>query len=211
MKTYEWDIQNPNERAIVSAITALKNGGIVVFPTNHLYGLAVDAKQPAAIEKIFILKERPEYQPILVLISDRTMVPEWASYISPVAETCMDLFWPNLATLVFDALPRVNEILTAGTHKIGLREVDGGLKDLISQFGGAVTGTSANVSGQGGAHAISDIPDSILNRVDVILDAGTLTGGAGSTVLDTSTERVEVLRKGTLFDEKIAPYLADHT
>lgn len=210
MKAYDWDNQNPNERAILSAIAALKTGGIVVFPTEHLYGLAVDAKQPAAVEKIFILKERPEHQPILLLISHRNMVKDWASDVPLVAEICMDLFWPNLATLLFTALPKTNDYLTAGTGKIGLREVDGGMKDLINQFGGAITGTSANISGQGGAQSVTDIPDSILARVDVVLDAGTLTGGNGSTILDMKEEKIKVIRKGTLFDTKIAPYLTDY-
>lgn len=172
---------------------------MVCFPTSCLYGLGADAWNPGAIERVFEIKKRAPDRPVLVLIDSLERLDRLVVRIPAIAQKLIDRYWPGKLTLVFEARKTVPALLTAGTGKIGVRLPGHPVaRALLHALNGPLTGTSANVSGRPGCHRISDISESIRSQVAMLLDSGSLAGGIGSTVVDISQDRPEVLREGAV-------------
>ena len=202
--------QKPEPEIIAEAAAIIKQGGVVVFPTRCLYGLGADALDPHAVEKIIKIKQRPADNPILVLIHCRRQLDSLVANITPKAVAIMDTFWPGRVTLVFEAGDTLSNRLTAHTGKIGVRLAGHPVASaLIKQVGSPVTGTSANLSGRPGCHQIQYLDPAIAKRVDLVLDAGMLEGGVGSTVVDVTSDRPQILREGQVTAEQILRILAE--
>jgi len=199
---------HPSPIIIEEAVSVIKGGGVVLFPTRCLYGLAADASNPRAVERIFRIKRRSFQNPLSVLVKDQNEIGGLVQHVSPEATSIMNSFWPGKITLVFKALPVILSALTAGTGKIGVRIPGHPVASrLVHRTNGAITGTSANISGFPGASRISDIDPVIISEVDLILDAGPLKGGSGSTVVDVSEETPKILRRGEISPEKLLTIL----
>jgi len=208
-KIHKINPTNPDPDIIQEAAGVIRNGGVIVFPTRCLYGLGADAFNPAAVERIFKIKQRPAEKPILILIDDPKRLERLVTHISDAARAIMERFWPGRVTLVFDAGAEVPDTLTAGTGKIGIRLAGHPVAAALARaIQGPITGTSANLSGQPGCHQIEDLQPGVAEHLDLILDAGSLKGGRGSTVVDVTGEIPRVLREGAVSEEEI---LATHT
>ena len=202
--------RKPEPEIIAEAAAIIKKGGVVVFPTRCLYGLGADALDPHAVEKIIKIKQRPADNPILVLIHCRRQLDSLVANITPKAVAIMDTFWPGRVTLVFEAGDTLSNRLTAHTGKIGVRLAGHPVASaLIKQVGSPVTGTSANLSGKPGCRQIQYLDPPIAKRVDLVLDAGMLEGGVGSTVVDVTEDRPQILREGQVTAEQILRILAE--
>jgi len=105
----------------VRAADAVRAGGVVCFPTRCLYGLGADARNEAALRRIFEIKQRPPDMPLLVLISHSAQMAALAERVPPAAQLLMERFWPGRLTIVLPALPDLPPVLTAGKGKIGIR------------------------------------------------------------------------------------------
>ncbi|MBF0573933.1 MAG: threonylcarbamoyl-AMP synthase, partial [Desulfamplus sp.] len=195
---------------IKKAAKIINLGGVVVFPAKCLYGVAVDALNSEAVNRVFNIKQRPTNNPLLVLIDD---IIQLNSLLKPISEKqliseqalfLIDKFWPGNITLVFHAEPTLPKALTAGTGKIGVR-IPGHpvARALVKAVGKPITGTSANISGQAGCKEISTLAPEILSKVDMVLDAGTLKGGIGSTVVDLTCNPIKILRQGEIASSEI--------
>lgn len=181
------------------AAEKIRNGGVVVCPTSGLYGLAADPFQPAAVARVFAIKARPAHMPLLVLIDTREAIRRLATQVPAAAEALMARFWPGGLTLLMPARPDLPGALTGGGSKIGIRQAAHPVaRALAKAAGGAITGTSANPSGQPGCSDIKRLDPEVAAQVDLILDAGPLAGGPGSTVVDGTTNPPQVLREGAL-------------
>ena len=193
---------------IVSAVEILKCGGVIAFPTQGLYGLGADAFNSLAVERVFAIKRRSSDKPLLVLVPDQEAVSEVAADIPVTAMKLMDWFWPGRVTVIVKALTGMPENLVAGTGKIGVR-VSGHpvTKNLVSLFDKPITGTSANVSGKPGCHRVEDFDQQLLEHLDLVLDAGPLDGGMGSTVVDVTGPSPVVVREGVISKQKILEVL----
>lgn len=145
----------------------------MVFPTRGLYGLAADASNPAAVEKVFRAKGRSPENPVLVLIRHPDDLKGLAAAIPTTAVKLMAHIWPGGLTLVFPAAETVSHVLTGGTGKIGVRlPAHPAARALVAAVGRPVTGTSANVSGQPGCSDIKALSGDITASAAVVLDAG---------------------------------------
>jgi len=177
----------------------INNGGVVVFPTRSVYGLAADAYHAAAVNRIFTIKKRPKSKALLVLIDGRQDLDRLVSRIPLTAQGIMTNFWPGKVTIVFEALPTLPQELTAGTGRIGVRLPGHPVAAaLVREAGGPITGTSANTSGNPAVSSIAELDADVVKMADLILDAGKLLGGTGSTVIDVSIDPPEILREGAL-------------
>ncbi len=174
-------------------------GGVLVYPTETFYGMGVDPRNAEAVRRLFAVKERGAGQPLLVLLADADQVSEWAVDISADAERLMKQNWPGPLTLVFKAHQRVLPSVTGGTGTIGLR-VPGSpvTRNLLRFIGTALTGTSANISGQVSAMTAEQAASALGDAVDLILDAGPTAGGKPSTVLDMRTRPFRIIRPGAI-------------
>ncbi len=193
------DPDHPDPKIIQSAGKIIHSQGVVIFPAQYLYGLAVDALNPEAIQKIFDLKQRPSSKPILILVRNQEEISGLVRSVPRAAKILMDRFWPGSLTLVFEASPSLPRILTAGTGKIGIRiPARPVAQALVKAAGRPITGTSANPSGEPGCTDPGRLPESMIRDADLTLDAGPLQGGSGSTVLDVTADPPALLREGAL-------------
>ncbi len=198
------DPHRPASDAIAEAADAIRRGGVVLFPTRLLYGLGADAANRDAVGRIFGLKGRPADKPILLLIGQKAQLSDLVADVPATAERLMAAFWPGRLTLVFRARPTVYRGLTAGTGKIGIRLCAHPVSAaLATAVGGPITGTSANRSGEPGCARVSDLPPAMRERLALVLDAGPLPGGLGSTLLDVTTNPPTVLREGAVSETEI--------
>ena len=196
--------QKPEVEIIKEAAGVIKQGGVIVFPTRCLYGLGADAMNPNAVERIIEIKQRPADNPILVLIHSKKQLEMLVEKIPPAANAIMEAFWPGRVTLVFDARGTLPGLLTAQTGKIGVRLPGHPVAAaMLRQVKGPVTGTSANLSGRPGCNRLSDMDPQITGQVDLVLDAGRLQGGVGSTVVDVTEEPPQILREGQIAASQI--------
>ena len=203
------DPDNPQPEFILQAAQIIKDGGVVVFPTRCLYGLGADASHPQAVQRVFTIKQRSEQNPILVLIDHPGQVALLAKRIPDAATRLMERFWPGRVTLVLEARDTVPEDLTAHTGKIGARMPGHTVAlAMVKAVSGPITGTSANLSGRPGCHRIDNLDTLIAERVDLILDAGRLKGGTGSTVVDVTESKPRILREGEVSSQEIFDLLS---
>ncbi len=199
-KVFRINAVNPEKELITRAADLIKKGGVVVFPTKHLYGIAVDARCVQAVEKVFQIKHRARNNPLLVLVHKKEEVAALVKSTPAAALKIMEKFWPGDVTLVFEAGEHVPGILTSNTGKIGIRMPHHPVaRALVNETGIPVTGTSANISGTIGASCIQDLSREIIRQADLVLDAGRLEGGIGSTVVDVTIHPVKVLRQGPVY------------
>jgi len=203
------DPVQPAREPLLQAARAISSGGLVVFPTSGLYGLAADAFNAAAVDKIFAAKGRSPQKPVLLLIRHADDLGQLVTMVPPAATRLMDAIWPGGLTLVFPAAPVVPPALTAGSAKIGIRlPAHPVARALVAAVGRPITGTSANVSGRPGCSRITALDAAIAGSVDMTLDAGDLAGGAGSTVVDVTREPPVILRSGAISEDIIWKVLA---
>lgn len=198
------DPLHPQADLIDTAVRILECGGVIAFPTGSLYGLGADALNAGAVARVFAVKKRSPGKALLILVPDRKVVFNLAAEVPPAAKRLMDRFWPGQVTIVFKALPGLPANLTAGTGRIGIRLPGHPVaRALVSAFGRPITGTSANLSGQGGCHHVDELDAMQIEQLDLVLDAGLLKGGIGSTVVDITGKEPIVIREGVVSKQAI--------
>lgn len=182
---------------IQKAVEIIRSGGLVVFPTRCLYGIAVDAFDSEAVGRLFRLKERPPEKPVSILVPSLDILKCIVSDIPEAGRALLEAVWPGRLTVVLPALAAVPDVLTAGTGTIGVRlPAHPAAAALAAALKRPITGTSANRSGRPGCSDIADLDPLLAANVDLVIDAGPLIGGAGSTVLDLTAAPFKILREG---------------
>jgi L-threonylcarbamoyladenylate synthase len=164
----------PEPRFPEEMIASLRAGGTVIFPTDTLYGLGVDPCSEKGLNRLLAAKGRDRGKPIPLLLSEREQVDRWARQVPPAATRLMDRFWPGALTLVLPADPGVHPAVTGGGDTVGLRVPDHPVpRALAALLSGAVTGTSANRSGNPGAwRSAEEIVREFTGAVDWVLWGG---------------------------------------
>ncbi len=191
-------------------IASLRAGGAAIFPTDTLYGLGVDPCSGSGLDRLLAAKGRARGKPIPLLLSGAEQVDRWARYVPPAAARLMDRFWPGALTLVLPADPGIHPGVTGGGDTVGLRVPDHPVpRALAARLSGAVTGTSANRSGNPGAwESAEEIVREFTGAVEWVLWGGKApsrgAGGQGaenspgSTVVRMTDDRPVLLREGVL-------------
>ena len=191
--------QAPDDTALRAAAAIIRSGGIALYPTETFYGLGVLFNNEEALVRLFAAKGRRETKPVLLLIENSIELEKLTPEIIPEALALAERWWPGPLTMLFRALPNLSPYLTGDEGKIGCRISSHPLAQrLVELVGEPITSTSANLAGTPSATRIADLSAELLDRVDVILDAGTTPGGPASTLLDVSTHPFTVLREGAI-------------
>ena len=195
------------KKQVIEAANILKSGGLVAYPTESFYGLAADVGNEDAILRLFRVKKREVREPVLILIPSVESLERYVLHIPETAKRLIKAFWPGGLTLVVKAGKDVSSLLTAGTGKIGVRLSSHPVAmALVRAMSTAITGTSANISGE----PPCDTPDRVSRvfgkSVDRILDGGKTPGQKPSTVLDMTTRPYRILREGMISKEALLPY-----
>nr|WP_321467940.1 L-threonylcarbamoyladenylate synthase [uncultured Desulfobulbus sp.] len=186
-----------SEAEFQSAARVLRSGGVVAFPTETYYGLAVDPFQQKAVSRLYQIKQRPGNLPILLLIRDTDQLPMVARSIPPLYQELIRRFWPGSLSLVFPAQSSCSSLLTGGTGTIAVRQSPHPLAHrLLTAFSGPITATSANISGQPAATTALEVHQTFGTLVDLIIDGGKTPGGQGSTLVEIRERNLCCLRQG---------------
>ena len=196
-------------RAIAREAEIVRAGGVIAFPTDTYYGLGADPMNAEAVARIFAVKRRAPEKPVLILIADPREVGRFAVDPPESARRLIEAFWPGPLTLVLKAVPAFPSLLHAGTGRIGIRCPDLPLaRDLARAAGGAITATSANVSGRGPIDTAEEVAAQLGDEIDLLLDAGRLAGGKESTVASAEPGVVRIAREGRIGEEEIRAAVA---
>lgn len=192
-------IEAVNEASLYQAADILRNGGLVAFPTETYYGLAVDPRQDKALERLFQVKRRRKEMPILVLVSKTSQIPLLVQEVPPIFQRLIKRFWPGPLTLVCPARPTLSPLLTGKTGTVGIRHSPNETANrLIRTFGAPITATSANISGFAAATTADEVARSFGDTIDLILNGGTTPGGRASTLVGIQGTFLCCLREGVI-------------
>ena len=197
--------------SVQRAVEALRCGGVVVYPTETLYGLGVDATDEQALGRLVDLKGREEGKPISVLVGDRAMLDTVAADVPAAAERLMRRFWPGPLTIAVPARPGVSRRLTAGGGTIGVRCSSHPLAAaLVAGLGRPLTTPSANPAGAPPPRTLAEARRYFGDAIDAWVDGGVLPGGVGSTVVDASNA-IEIIREGAIPAAEITAALREES
>ena len=185
------------DRDIERAVSVLRSGGLVAFPTETVYGLGADAGNSAAVRKIFETKGRPAAHPVIVHLADAAQLANWAREVPAAAHTLARRFWPGPLTLILSRAGAVSDVVTGGQHTVALRVPSHPLaQQLLARFGGGVAAPSANRHGRVSATTADHVRREFGALVECVLDGGEAGIGIESTIIDLSRGHATLLRPG---------------
>lgn len=184
---------------IDGAVSHLKNGDIISFPTETYYGLGVDPFNKDAIENLFTLKKREKSKAILLLIDDINSITEVVASVPDIYIPLMSKFWPGPLTLLFPTDSRINPLLTGGSHNIGVRISSHPIaQHLLKVWKRPLTATSANISGNPPANNTSEVNHYFGTSITCVIDGGPSISKKPSTIVGVGNKGIKVIREGRI-------------
>lgn len=187
-----------DEAAIASAVAVLRAGGVVAYPTDTLYGLAVDPQRDDAAERLYAAKGRDASVASPLIASSIEQAAE-AAIFGELELRLARAFWPGPLTIVMPVRPVVSKSILGGGTTIAVRVPSHAVaRALCSAFNFPLTATSANRSGQPAAATPADVVTGLVNGVDLLLDAGAVTGGSPSTIVEIAASGPRLIRSGAV-------------
>lgn len=192
-------VQLPTSESIAEAARVIREGGVVVMPTETVYGLACDALNERAVARVFELKGRPNENPLIVHIAGLDDLPKVAESWPPIVERLAERFWPGPLTMVLPKLPSVPLRTTGGLDTVAVRVPDHDVAlVLIEESERPLAAPSANLFGRLSPTRAEDVDQELAARVPMVLDGGPCRIGLESTVLDLTSDEPRVLRPGSV-------------
>ncbi len=191
-----------------AAIRLLREGGVAAIPTDTLYGLAADAFNSDAIERVFAIKERPDGLALPVLLADLEQLSAVARELPDSVRVLAEAYWPGPLTLVLWRAKILPPRLTAGGDTVAARAPAHPVpRELARRLGRPVTGTSANISGAPDPQTLDELRRQVGERVDCVINAGPVPAGTASTIVDLTGEAPRLIREGAIPFAEIAALL----
>lgn len=205
MKSKYADLKtNEDLNKIKEAAVEIKEGKIVLFPTETVYGIGANALDEKAVNKIFEAKGRASDNPLIVHICNLDMLNDLVQEIGETEEKLITNFWPGPLTIIFNRRECIPNNVTAGLDTVGIRMPNNSVARKLIEFAGLpIAAPSANISGKPSGTKVEDIIDELDGKVDYILDAGMVDIGVESTVVRVVDNKVHILRPGKITVEDI--------
>jgi L-threonylcarbamoyladenylate synthase len=200
MKTEILSAHSP--QAIPTALAVLRAGGLVVFPTDTVYGVGALAFDEKAVESIYAAKERPVEKAIPVLIGETADLEKVAEEIPMFAIRLIARFWPGPLTVLVPKKPSLPAVVSA-TSTVGVRVPDHQVARALLRLAGPMAVTSANISSQPSPTTAEDVHEQLGGRIALIIDGGRTPGGIPSTLVDCTTNEIQILREGPISKEQL--------
>ena len=189
---------------IEQALRVLQDGGVVAVPTDTLFGLAADACNPDAIERVVAIKERPEGLALPVLLSGTEQLRKVADNVPEELEAVAEAFWPGAMTLIVNRNNSLPSRLTAGNPTVAVRVPDHPVpREMARRLGRPITGTSANLSGAADPWTLAELRAQVGDRVDFLVTVGPAPAGTASTIVDLAGGEPRLIREGAIPFQKI--------
>lgn len=187
------------ENDILEAVSMIQKGQIIAVPTETVYGLAADARNVNAVEKIFTVKNRPSNHPLIVHIASFEKLSEWAKDIPPIARIIAEHFWPGPITLLLKKNDLVNDLVTGGLKTIALRiPKNKALLKILHLLNTGLAAPSANLHKRISPTTSQHVMSGLSGKIDAVLDGGPCRVGIESTILDLTENRIRILRHGPI-------------
>lgn len=200
---YNWK-EKTNTEELKIVCNLIRNGELVIFPTETVYGIGANALDPIAVGKIFVAKGRPSDNPLIVHLADKRKIEEIAQNITEMEQKLIDEFMPGPFTLILERKPIVPDIVTAGLDTVAVRMPENVIARGIITFSGVpIAAPSANISGRPSGTNVQDIKKELEGKVSAIVDGGEAQIGLESTVVKVINEVPVVLRPGKITPEDI--------
>lgn len=197
------------QEQLEKGVSILKDGGVVAFPTDTVYGLGAGIGINSAVERVYRVKERPRHMALPLLLADLSQLDDVARSVPPSARLLAENFWPGPLTLVLFKSDSVPDIVTGGNESVAVRIPAHPIPAALARgVGTAIVGTSANLSGQPSALTAKEAHAQLGDKVDLIID-GECPGGKESTVVDLTGEKPVILRPGALSREELRQICPD--
>lgn len=205
-KYIPWNLEDGyQEKELELAADILREGGLVAFPTETVYGLGGNGLEPEASRKIYAAKGRPSDNPLILHISKRSELDPIVKRVPAVAEKLMDAFWPGPMTLIFEKNDCVPYATTGGLGTVAVRmPAHEGARKLIERAGVPVAAPSANTSGRPSPTTAAHVKEDLDGKIDMIVDGGSVGIGVESTIIDVTEEIPVILRPGYITKEMVA-------
>lgn len=179
----------------------INNGGIVITPTDTIYGIMGDSLNEDVIRKVFEIKKRPFNKPLLLLMDSFEMVEQYTEEISEKERLLMDRYWPGLVTFILKKNDKVNELITSGNDTVGIRIPNNkDLLEIIRRLNRPVISTSANITGTEVITSTQLLEKDLIDNIDYIEDGGEVDSES-STIIKIEDNKLVVLREGKLSRE----------
>ncbi len=203
-------IVTADESGVEQAVMVLKKGGVVVFPTETVYGIGADIRKPEAIRRIFEIKARGFTQPLLVHCGDKTQLQMMVKDVPEWAEPLIARFLPGPLALIFFRSEAVPEIVSAGRETVGIRVVANEVFIRIcEELGAPIAGTSANLSGEPATNDFGAIALEVIGKTDLAINSGISGSGCASTILDLTVKPLRIIRTGQIGKDEIERVLGE--
>jgi L-threonylcarbamoyladenylate synthase len=204
MVSYRMDPGRPDADLLSAAAAMLRAGGVVAFPTDTLYGLAVDPCSHAAVAQLYRIKGRRVDQAIPLIASDLEQVEACAGPLRPLARSLAARFWPGPLTIVIPAWAGLDAAVHAGRGTVGIRVPAHALaRSFAAACGGPVTATSANRSGEPATNLPEEVFRCLRSHLDALVDGGPSPGGPASTIVDATGTSPRLIRAGAVAWEHV--------
>ncbi|HEY0766471.1 MAG TPA: L-threonylcarbamoyladenylate synthase [Steroidobacteraceae bacterium] len=182
-----------------TAVQALRDGGLVAFPTETVYGLGANAQDPAAVRRIFEAKGRPPHHPVIVHLDSPRFLHRWVREVPEAATRLAESFWPGPLTMVMPRAANVHDVITGGQDTIAIRVPSHPMaQQLLTAFGGGIAAPSANRYGRLSPTRAEHVREELGEAVRVILDGGECQIGLESTIVSFEGDSVRLLRPGSV-------------
>ncbi len=199
-KIIKIDPRNPEEDKISEAASVIRGGGLVIFPTDTVYGLGADARNKEAVGKVYQVKKRPQNKPLIIQVGDVGQIHSLVAAVPRQASVLIEKFWPGALTLVFKRKD--------SSQTVALRMPDNRIAlSLMKRAEAPLTSPSANLSGKPSPSRIEEIDEELVRKVDLVIDGGKTKIGVASTILDLTTFPPKVLREGAIPTREIESLL----
>ena len=206
---YTVDPVDPEPLAIQAAVRELVKGRLLAYPTDTLYGLGVDPRQPAALEYLFRAKGRADEHGVPLVAGNREQVEAHVGSLPPVGQRLADAFWPGPLTLVVTAHTHLSGRLLGGRDSVAVRvPAHAVARGLAVELGYPITATSANKSGARAATTAAEAVEQLGSQLALVLDGGVAEGGVPSTIVDVRTSLPVLLRDGKVPWERVLQSLS---
>lgn len=198
-KYFNWE-RNINEEELKRVVNILDNDGIIVFPTDTVYGIGCNCFSTKAIKKIFIYKNRPNNKPINVLTNNYRKILSVAKEIKPKEKELINKYMPGALTIILKKNEAVPSLLTANLDTVGVRIPSNSIAlKILESINYPLATTSANISGEESGIKLADFEVNFADKVDAIIDGGESELKVASTIVQVDDkDNVKILRQGTL-------------
>ena len=189
---------------VEQAISILKQGGIVAFPTDTVYGLGACISITQAVERVYQVKGRPRSMALPLLLADKSQIAQVAYPVPPIAWLLADKFLPGALTMVLPKAKSVPDIITGGGATVAVRIPAHPVPIALARgLGAPIVGTSANLSGKPSSLTAEEVYAQLGDKVDLIIDGGRCRSGKESTIVDLTGQTPVVLREGAISKEEL--------